>query len=225
MLNINFGTKPTSGFVYDASLTYALLGKNNTAMNYPYACKDFIQDDFWYLKTNQTGNEYKYSAWKLAGFNISARKFRVALIAGSTDLQAKLDDVVFLVNQFENVLGFPKTKGFKTKDKKTVVLEFSWRWAENGPLLSAYMTLLRIGWLYNSGDDIVQYLKNLLSGEIQALRFMSSDKQRLPVTLKRFAALLQGKKPESKWSDFISTGNSHSTGIYGFKEFPEVEVG
>ncbi len=224
MIKIDFGEKKTSGYVYDGSLTYALLGKKNLVLNYPYGCKDFIQDDFWYLKTNQKYNEQKYSQWRSAGFDVSRKKLRVALISGSLDLQAKLDDVVFLVNQFEEVLKFTKTRAYKTKDKKTVVMEFSGEWAKNGPLLSAYMTLLRIGWLYTPGEDIIGYMKNLRSENVSKPRFMTSDVMRLTVTIKRFAALLQGQIPESNWSDFRSTSDSHSKGIYGFNTFPQVEV-
>jgi hypothetical protein len=153
----------------------------------------------------------------------------MALHGGNLNLENHAEKLQAFLNVFEDSLEIPHSKIHTTDNPIIVIVEFSKDWTENGPFLSAFTTLIRLGGLYEEGD-VLDYLKKIHGYKIPANqpkgfpRYMLVDIQRLDISLPKFAALLEGKRPVHKWGDFKNINYVHDTGIVGFREFPTVEV-
>lgn len=205
---------------------FVMLNENNQALHTPFMCKDYFQDMMYAEVTGKSAGIYGIT-WKQGMWNINVPRFRIALLGGNVELKSAKKDLLTFLNCFESALGFSLSKIYVTPDPKVIVVDFSKEWTANGPLFSAFTTLLRLGGAYKAGEDVLEYLKTLHSKRENSADYpgyMRIDMLRLDVTLKRFAALLVGLRPEHKWEDFISIMQVHDTGIAGFKAFPEVEV-
>jgi hypothetical protein len=208
--------------------TFILLDENLKAIHSAFQCKDYLQDIFYCEYTGESAEIWGIY-WTQNMLNMNTKRFKMALSGGKVQLENQVKTMKSFLNFFDVALDIPKTRVYNTDDPKIIVVDFHKSWTENGPLLSAFTTAIRLSGLYKEGDPI-EYLTKI-RGYIDSSKrpsdymdYMLIDIQRLPVTLGRFAALLEGKKPEHSWSDFKDIHAVHDTGIVGFGKFPTVSV-
>lgn len=207
---------------------FLLLDKNNRALHSPFECKDYLQDIFYCEYTGKNAGIYGIS-WKPGMLDINVETFRLALHGGKVTLDGRVEMLQKFLNEFENSLGIQPSTVSATDDSKIIVVDFSKEWTSNGPLLSAFTTLIRLSGTYN-GENPIEYLSSLLQYKVPANRpqgfpdYMLVDIKRLDNTLPKFAALLEGRRPEHQWDNFKSIMFVHDTGIVGFKDFPKANV-
>lgn len=211
---------------------FILLGENNQALHTPFQCKDYLQDIFFAEATGIVTDAYGIR-WKKGMLNTDTGTFRMALHGGSILLESIAPAFQMFLNIFEEALGFSPTVVTTTDKPEIIVVDFSKEWTENGPLLSAYTTLIRLAGMYNGGDAL-EYLRAIHEYKNPDNRpagfpmYMSKEIARLDKTLNRLAALLQGKKPDDAWSNHADTTNIirdvHDMGICNFPGFPTVDL-
>lgn len=204
---------------------YLLLDENMKALHSPFQCKDYLQDIFYCEYTNRSGGIWGIH-WQPGRVNTNVKTFHLALMWLNADMTQRIKPLKKFIHVFEKSLGIkPKSKIHETDNNGIIVVEFSKEWTNNGPLLSAFTTLLRISGAYSDGDPL-EYLKELKAPATLVPDYMKVDVNRLRkgTMLERFAALLQGLRPEHNWADFANMNYVHDTGIVGFNKFPEVEV-
>lgn len=206
---------------------YILLDENLRAVHSPFMCKDYLQDIFYCEYTGNSAGIWGIN-WKPGMLNINVDYFHMVLHGGSIEMRSKIPTLLSFVNQFELAQGIPLTEIEETEDDKMIVIKFSKQWTQNGPLLSAYTTLLRIGGTYSLEETPIEYLQRLLKEYKQTPvpfhQYMLHDVQRLPSFLEKLNALLYGQKVEHDWKSFSSIGLVHNTGIMGYKNFPKLAV-
>lgn len=207
---------------------FLLLDKNNRALHSPFECKDYLQDIFYCEITGKPSKIYGID-WHQGMLDINVETFRLALSGGKVTLDGRVEMLQNFLNLFEIQLGISPSKVSKTDDPKIIVVDFSKEWTSNGPLLSAFTTLIRLSGTYDGGNPI-EYLSSLLQYKVPANRpqgfpdYMLVDIKRLDNTLPKFAALMEGKRPEHQWTDFKSIMFVHDTGVVGFKNFPVANI-
>ena len=202
---------------------FMLVNFDMKVVHSPFECKDYLQDIFWCETRKRTSSVYGLS-WKPGMFDISTPHFYLALSGGSETLDSRIEPLVKFINAFEEKLEIEPTVGYETENsKKLIVLKFSRDWTINGPMLSAYTTLIRAGGAYEDGD-VLQYLIDLYQNKLKHPDYVSVERKRLSRNLPKLAALLQGKRPEHKWEDTDTIGMAHDTGITEFDDFPTAEV-
>ncbi len=210
------------------NFNFLLLNEKNKALHSPFVCKDYIQDIFYTEYTGKSEEIYGIM-WQKGMLNTDVSTFKLAILGTTEEMQERAEDLQAFLNLFEVAQNIPPCKIVKTNDSKNIVIEFSKEWTVNGPLLSAFTTLIRLGGVYKKGEDAVKYLKSLLQyankmEKVPLPNYMLVDVNRLNMCIKRLAALLQGKRVEHKWEDFQSINQVHHTGLIGYKNFPEVEI-
>jgi hypothetical protein len=205
---------------------FLLIDEQNRALHSPFECKDYLQDMFYCEYEKKAAGIWGIH-WKPGMINMDVEKFRVVLMGGGEILEPRIAHLKEFLNAFDTALGFELSEVYPTKSSERIVVEFDKRWTQNGPLLSAYMTLLRLYGLYEGGD-VREYLKKLelTSTKNASPNFMQKDVSNMIAYhgASRYAALLDGKIPESKWSDFNNMTEVHDTGVFGFKNFPTSEL-
>lgn len=209
------------------SFQFLLLDENNKALHSPFECKDYLQDIFY---CEYTGNSHEIWGllWKKGMLNTDVETFKMALLGGRETLKGRIPHLKSFLNQLEDAQGIPHTEVYETPNEKHIVVEFSKKWTESGPLLSAYTTAIRLAGTYEGGD-IIEYLQNLWklfkTGKEDVFpRYMRVDVERLNLSIGKLAALLQGKQVECCWEDFTDIEVVHDTGIIGYSDFPMVPV-
>lgn len=224
---------PISEFRYNQISNYEyqflLIDKNNKALHTPFECKDYLQDIFYCEYVKKNSNIYGIS-WKPGMLDIDVEYFRVVLMGGREELEGKIPALQKFINVFDSAQGIPLSKVYPTTNPKNIVVEFHKLWTENGPKLSAYMTLLRLWGAYTEEEDVLEYLKKIIKelryDKFSGPLFMRKDIYNLSIEnrLGRLAALLAGVKVQHNWSDFSSIEEVHDTGLMEYEEFPTVEV-
>jgi len=209
---------------------YLLVDKNYRALHSPFECKDYIQDIFYTEYTGHSG-EIWGMLWKQGMLDMDVEYFKLALHGGSLELEEKAPHLQKFLNTFEEALGIPESKVYGTDDPKIIVVEFNKEWTVNGPLLSAYTTLIRISGGYAGKESPMEYLKELSKYSSweqtppnKYPRYITPDVGNLGTSLNRFSALLKGLRPKHDWNSFNNMSRVHNTGIVGFKQFPSAPV-
>lgn len=219
--------EPLEEFSYNQISNYKfefmLLTPDFKVVHSPFECKDYLQDIFWCEHNNKRSSIYGLS-WKPGMFDVHAPFFYLALSGGSEILNVRIPPLTKFLNTFEEALGIEPTVIHETENPKIIVLKFSKDWTINGPMLSAYTTLIRAAGSYQDGD-VLEYLQNLVDKKISCPHYVNVERLRLEGgNLKKVAALLQGKRPVHKWEDTTSIGGAHSNGITEFSDFPRVSL-
>lgn len=222
--NLHVDLTPIRKFRYNQianhKFQYLLLDPQNRALHTPFECKDYLQDMFYCEYTGESGEIYGMD-WNPGTINLLSDTYSLALLWPKKDLSQDVTNLQTFLNHFEDALDIPRSEVLNTDSEDTIVVKFSRKWTENGPLLSSLTTIIRIAGEYK-GEDPLEYLKSLPSRTKDVRVYMVVDINRM--NLKRFAALLQGKKPEHNWSDFHDMMSVHNTGMVRFQNFPEVNV-
>lgn len=208
--------------------TFILLDQNLKAVHSAFQCKDYLQDIFYTEYTGKAAEIWGIE-WSQGMLEMDVEYFKMALHGGNIPLRSQAKRLQNFLNQFEASLQIPFTKVSPTDNPLIILVEFSKAWTENGPLLSAFTTLIRLGGMYHSGSP-VKYLKKIHEYKHPNKQpkgfkqYMFVDISRMDNSLPKLAALLQGKKPVHNWSDFRNINWVHDTGIVGFRDFPTVKV-
>lgn len=202
---------------------FVLLNPELKAIHSAFECKDYLQDIFYCEHNNRTSSIYGLK-WKPGMFDVHQPRFFLALNGGTEKIGLRTEQLQKFLNTFEEVLGIEPTQVFPTESEKIIVLNFSIDWTINGPMLSAYTTLIRAAGSYEEGD-VLEYLQDLVAEKIKAPAYVGIERARLAEgNLEKIAALLQGKRPEYSWSDLNSIQQAHDTGITNFSSFPRVKL-
>jgi hypothetical protein len=127
---------------------FLLIDGKNRALHSPFECKDYLQDMFYCEYTGKSAGIWGIH-WKAGMIDMDVEKFRVVLMGGAEILEPKIDHLKKFLNIFDSALGFELSEVYSTNSEKRIVVEFSKKWTQNGPLLSAYMTLLRLYGAYD----------------------------------------------------------------------------
>lgn len=222
----NYSQLPNYGF------NFVLLNEKLQALHTPFMCKDYLQDMFWAEYTKAPASAVYGFTWGRDSFKLSGR-FPLAIMGGKFNMKNHAPYLLELLNRFEAPLGITPTTIDETQYPAVVVCWMDKEWTSNGPMLSAYTSLIRLSGAYKGGDPIA-YLKSMSKPVLDPKTyaqlwvpdpaFMTPDIGRLARTLPRFAALLQGKRPIAKWEDSKSMEAAHNYGIVGYTKFPEVKV-
>lgn len=212
---------------------FFLLNEKFQALHTPFDCKDYLNDMFF---AEYTGNPITIwgLVWKQGMIDISQEVFHLALSGGKEVLKDRIAGMQEFMNHFDKAQGFRPTEIHETEDEKVIVVDFSKEWTQNGPLLSAYMTLLRISGTFQAGEDPLEYMKRLMkegidkkeTGGYSYPKYMVKDVNNLPKYIHKAAAVLAGVKVEHSWDKFVGKDSHsvHNTGIIGYSDFPTVEI-
>jgi hypothetical protein len=246
MEKIAVDLRPVNTFRYNQISNYkfqfVLLGDENQALHTPVECKDYFQDIFFTESTGISTDVYGIH-WE-QGRVTPGEYYRIALLGGEvSNLEQLLPNIQMFVNDFENALGFPCSHFYPTENPGVVVVEFPKEWTVNGPMISAFTSLLRLGWLYTGEESVLKYLKKIaiykddLKRPQNFPRFMKVEIKRLDNTIRKLASLLKGKKYEKKWDDIEIPSDIdpdyleefmieyiHDFGLVDCKDFPQEEV-
>lgn len=202
---------------------FMLLTEDYRVVHSPFECKDYLQDIFYCEHNNKKSSIWGLS-WKKGMYDVDAKRFNMALSGGSLELKDHAEPLQNFLNAFEDALDIEHTVISLTDNPKIIVLNFSRDWTINGPMLSAYTTLIRIAGAYKDGD-VMQYLLQIRDKDIEYPDYVEVEASRMRSnTLPKLAGLLEGKRPEHQWSDLNSIGESHDTGIMAFDDFPRGTV-
>lgn len=203
---------------------FALLNNDLRALHTPFECKDYLQDIFWSDRVGKSASIWGME-WKHGIFDSRADRFKLALSHGSDDLSQIAPLMQEFINHFDAAQGIESTQVMKTEDKHIIMVDFDKGWTTCGPQLSALTTIIRVSGDYIGGDPI-DYLTTIKEAPEPSIKhkWIRVEISRLSYTLKRLAALLDGKHVEYAWEKSKSAQNAHNTGIMGFDEFPEVDV-
>jgi hypothetical protein len=220
-INLN----PVHGFSYNQldnhNFTFALINRVGRILHSPFMCKDYLQDIFWceYLKKDLNLYGLKWSSGML---NLDQKRFGLAIISGKENMRRRAKILKGLLNMFEDAQGIDYSIVSETDDDNIIVVNFSREWTRCGPLLSAFITLIRISGPYDGGDFI-----DFLEGMDELRRSKSSysidpdyskvDINRLGYFKDKLVALLNGEKIEHEWSMLKTREQAHNTGIMTFK--------
>ena len=223
METVTIDLTPLENFQYSQISNYhfefMLLTSELKVVHSPFECKDYLQDIFYCEHNNKASSIYGLK-WKRGMYDVEAERHYLALSGGAVTLNEHAEPLQKFLNAFEEALDIEPTVISLTEDPKFIVLNFSRDWTINGPMLSAYTTLIRISGAYIDGD-VMQYLLKIRDNDIKYPSYVEVEAGRLRAyNLPRLAALLEGKRPEHKWSDLASISSAHNTGITMFSAFP-----
>lgn len=201
---------------------YMLLNPELRVVHSPFECKDYLQDIFWCEHNKKSSSIYGLK-WKHGMYDVNAPFFYMALSGGSEILEHRAEKLEAFLNLFEEPLGIEPSEVYPTDNNKVIVVKFSNAWTINGPMLSAYTTLIRIAGVYEEGDPM-QYIMKVKDNDLKQPNYMEVERYRLSNTITKLAALLEGRRPECKWSDITDIGSVHNTGIMNFSAFPTAKL-
>lgn len=212
------------------NFNFLLLDKKLRAVHSPFQCKDYLQDIFFCEYTGQSANIYGMS-WKQGMFDTTGPRFNMALMGGKAVLRDSMKTMQAFVNIFEKAIKIPKSKIEETNIPENVVIRFSKKWTENGPLLSTFTTLIRLSGAYKEGDPF-EYLQGLLkyvrenptfytTNNNPFPPFMNVDLMRLESYIWKLKAVLEGEKVQHKWTDFTNIQYVHDVGISRYADYPQ----
>jgi hypothetical protein len=204
----------------------ALCNNKYQILHTMFQCKDYFQDILWCEYNKKSEHVYGLK-WEPGNLNINDDTFRLVLLYREESMEERAPFIQQLVNYFDAAQGFRPTKVLPTDDPSTIVVEFDSAWTKSGPLISAFTTIVRISGLYK-GEDPIEYFKSMLSLTRSQFswkvgKYSRVDSVRLPTTLPKLAALLAGKTVDLPWTSFPTANYAHSTGIYGYPNFPTVQ--
>jgi hypothetical protein len=222
--------KPVHGFVYNQLANYdfcfALLTKDYQILHSPFMCKDYLQDIFWSQHTGKDANIYGIKTT----VNMLPKRiwYELALIWTNNNLREKIDSIKNFLHPFEDAQEIKRSKILETEDDDKIVVKFHKDWAANGPLLSTFSTIIRLSGGYQD-ENPLEYLKKLRKKRLEGYQsikppYMIPDVQRLNIILPKLAAVLAGKEIKHSWKELETANAAHYTGLYGWREFPTVEV-
>lgn len=230
-MTLKVDLSPINNFQYSQvpnfQFSFLLLDENLRALHSPFMCKDYLQDIFWSEHTKNSADIWGIH-WRPGMFDISAQKYKLALLGGQEVLANHAENLQNFINAFESAQKFPLSVVETTDNDRILVVTFSKRWTKNGPILSTLTTLIRLGQLYEGGD-IIEYLQNLYkqtTGEIPRTYkdYMRVEILRLTRTLPKLAAFLSGIKVKGSWKNSTDVNSAHDTGIYEYSKYPTKEI-
>lgn len=207
------------------------------AITTPFMCKDYIQDMFWALRTGKDGAEV-YGMLVRSDMLTEEDFYKIALVQRGNNLKEYAERIQGFINFLDDAQGITRTKVQTTDDDYTLLVTFHRDWTQNGPMLSAFTTAVRLGGAYAIGESPVDFMNRIHEeatwcpddeeydedepNEVDPA-WSTVDAARLDVTMPKFSALLKGHKVVSSWTDFTNVYVAHDTGIYDFSRFPEVD--
>ncbi len=226
---IEVNHKPIHEFSYVQNLNHnfklTLLNKENQIVFNPVQCKEYFQDIFYSEYTGNPAGIYGLS-WRQGMFDISGDYFKLLLIGGGVKLNKHAHALETFMNFFDKAQGFNPTKVLQTTVDEEIVVVFSKEWTQNGPLLSAYLNLVRIAGNYEEKWSAKEYLALVKPGvgdKIPLIPYTCKDITNMSTTYGRILALLEGKKPTHSWGEFSGISAVHTTGLATFSRFPTMK--
>lgn len=217
---IEVNTDPVHKFTYNQifnhDFNFALLTKDNRVLHSPVMCKDYFEDIFYSEYNKKAGKIYGLD-WKPGMLDIKPARFKLLIshTNGSLSKRAKLLEE--FINQFDKAQKISKTKVFQTTDENSIIIDFSKKWTNSGPLLSVLTTLIRIAGCYKGGDA-AKYLSSKMKNMPS---YMRVEYDRLTNTKSKLLHLLDGYKIKFPWNSLSSVGTAHVMGIVMFNDFPQ----
>ena len=210
--------------------TFTFIDANNRGLHTPAQCKDYFQDLFWSEYNNKPCAVWGFT-WKPGMLDKDAKTYRMALQEKGSDLTSMSKRLLHFLAEFEQAQGFKYSVVLDTTQSDTIVLEFDARWTHSAPMISAFTSLVRLGFTY-PGGLIQDYLARLQTDakpedwrkkDSAVHRRCLPDAQRLKVIGPRIMALLNGVFPTLPYTEISTAGGAHNTGIVGWSSFPEVK--
>ncbi len=201
-----------------------LLDNDYNGINYPFFCKDYIQDIYFVERCNiDKFEQYKFY-WDKDKFKVlSSPTAKLALsFSGYADhtLIATEESLVWskrLINEVEEVLGFEPSKFELFKDENIVVVEYDNLWSEIPYLLSLFTGITRqlIG-LTSEPIDLLDFLTNTTRYHKTIYQSETLPNDKYCVVVKH---ILEGKElPIQHWEDYNKgsnyMNNSHSDYVH-----------
>jgi hypothetical protein len=209
-----------SGFIF------ALLNAKDETLHQPCQCKDYFQDLFWSEHRKLPVKVYGFD-WQSGTIDPHAPEFRIAL-KYTDEIQTRYSHMQTFINHFDTALGFAQTSIEPTDKAEIVRVTFAGGWTRSAPLLSAFTTLVRLGYSYSPTLDVPQYLEQLSKcrqtygatarWSPPACPVNYADIQRIPQTLPRLQKLLTGFIPEYPYEKLRDGNAAHVCGILGSPE-------
>lgn len=210
--------------------TFTFIDANNRGLHSPAQCKDYFQDLFWSEYNGKPCSVWGFT-WKPGTLSKDAKTYRVALQEKGSKLMELAPQLLGFLHHFEGAQNFLYSGVYDTTNPDTIVLEFDARWTHSAPMISAFTSLVRLGFTY-PGGDVMEYLAMLQAKanpedwrkkDPAVHRRCLPDAQRLKVIGPRIKALLGGVFPTLPYTEIETAGGAHNTGIVGWGKFPEVK--
>lgn len=209
-------------------MRFALYNKETGRTITPFCrCKDYFNDAFWakYVGKDVIG-QYGFSFSK-NGDDGLFDKDEISLVIrmmprekydkegkNLNDLnQENLDNILSLLNKFEEPNGFNKSYGEICEEGKHFIITFDKKWTEIPYLVSALFLLLRLGYYYDCKSSVKEFYT-------EGNRFISPhDQMYLKGSIHIIEDLEKGIIDRNqKYSDYDTQGSIHNnSGIVGYK--------
>lgn len=231
MIKVNLTPKVSLNYIQNSNFdfNYVLLDENYKAVHTPFMCKDYLQDIFWSESTGKRISIWGLH-WSKGIFDIETPRFNLGITYKGGNLKQWIPHLQEFLNRFEEAQKIAPSIVSETDDDSIIVIEFDKAWTLNGPLLSAYTTMIRVCGAYRGGDAL-EYLKFSQQKATKTVTFdpifSLVEVLRLVDTLPKLAALLEGKTFNTeKWTDFSSRDNHfvHDYGIMMCSHFPQSNI-
>lgn len=210
--------------------TFTFINEKGKGLHSPAQCKDYFQDLFWSEYNGKPCDVWGFT-WKPGMLNKDAKAYQLALQEKGSDMTTMSAQLLDFLAGFEKAQGFEYSVVHTTTQPDTIVLEFDARWTHSAPMISAFTSLVRLGFTY-PGGDIMDYLttlqakanpENWRKANSAVHRRCLPDAQRLKVIGPRIKALLAGTFPTLPYTEITTADGAHNTGIVGWGKFPEVK--
>lgn len=178
-------------------------------------CKDFFNDMFWSNKVKKPITKF--------GFKWEPNKHKDVLNRDILSLTIRLRDkinyekffeitdkelkgVKSILNKFEKVNKFIKTKVEYSDEKKYLIISFDNKWSDVPYLLSAFLFIIRLGLTYDGKSDIIEYFK------VTSKEFISpNDAMYFKSAETRIKHLLEGKIDKKQNYEMYDEHTIHSS--------------
>lgn len=210
--------------------TFTFINEKGEGLHSPAQCKDYFQDMFWSEYNGKPCVVWGFK-WEPGRLDKNAKTYQMALQERGSDMTTMSTQLLDFLAEFEKAQGFKYSVVHTTTQPDTIVLEFDARWTHSAPMISAFTSLIRLGFTY-PGGNIMDYLAALQTKanpedwrnkDSAVHRRCLPDAQRLKTIGPRIKALLAGAFPALPYTKIASAGSAHNTGIVGWDKFPEVK--
>lgn len=195
------GPKPQYSQLTGVPCEFAWLEpKTMKQLHLPVICKDYLQDAIWSEHTKQSVGIYGFS-WTPGKMSLTSRVYAMSVKLTKGE-EKKADNMVALINHFDEACGFTKTTLLHDKDDKHMfALVLDKEWAKQPVRISLLTLLVRIGTAFDPREDPEKFLDAV--SNLTRDTMYSYDRSMVERALPRIKKVLkEGFWPKQEYGDF-----------------------
>jgi hypothetical protein len=203
-----------------SAINMALTDKEFKQVLFPVMCKDYIPDIFWSAATGKEDTIYGLEV-KKDMVNPEDEVFGMTLDFSTAELAKQGENILPLLNQFEEVLKFKRSEMFIGDKPETRVIRFSRGWTKQAIRMSLFCHLCRIGSAYDGKVSVKDFINGVADDKIPVLTAKDGGNGGNGYTFTardRILAIFEhGRFPKQEWSAFTTIRQAHNhSGIVNY---------